>query len=143
MDECPNCGNKTEKPKNFCSKCAYEFENKENKSFNKNIPILLILFFVIVLIMAIFIIPNSSFNLNSSLNTNDTDDITNKDYSINKTSTENANSNTKYVASIKREKFHLESCEWAKKIDNSNKITYNSRELAIKSGKTPCDVCNP
>ena len=52
-------------------------------------------------------------------------------------------SGTVYWASVKTDKFHKPSCEWAQKISDDNKIVYNSRQEALNSGKQPCDVCNP
>ncbi len=48
-----------------------------------------------------------------------------------------------YVASKNSNIFHVSDCEWAKKINQKNRIIYNSRDEAIKNQKTPCAICNP
>lgn len=48
-----------------------------------------------------------------------------------------------YVASANSNKFHLSSCQWAKKISDSNKIIFSSRDEAINQGYQPCKVCCP
>ena len=54
-----------------------------------------------------------------------------------------SSSSTVYYASVKTDKFHKPSCEWAQKISSKNLVTYNSRDEAIAAGKSPCEVCNP
>lgn len=48
-----------------------------------------------------------------------------------------------YVASTNSNKFHKSSCQWAKKISDYNKITFNNRNEAINQGYQPCKVCCP
>jgi len=49
----------------------------------------------------------------------------------------------KLVGSKNSDKYHLDTCATAKKIDAANKVTYNTPEEAIKAGCSPCKVCNP
>ena len=49
----------------------------------------------------------------------------------------------KLVASKNSDKYHLDTCATAKKIDAANKITFNTPEEAVKAGYSPCKVCNP
>lgn len=48
-----------------------------------------------------------------------------------------------FVASSNSNKFHKPYCRWAKKIHDSNKISFNSRSEAINQGYEPCKVCQP
>ena len=57
--------------------------------------------------------------------------------------TESTSSGQTYWASANSNKFHYPSCEWAQKISGKNKIVFNSREEAINSGYSPCQVCSP
>ena len=54
----------------------------------------------------------------------------------------NANQ-AKLVVSKNSDKYHLDTCAIAQKIDAANKITFNTPEEAIKAGYSPCKVCNP
>lgn len=75
--------------------------------------------------------------VNNTVNdtTEDTDDAVEED-------TESSSS-VVYYASVKTDKFHKPSCEWAQKISSKNLVTYDSRDDAIAAGKSPCQVCNP
>jgi len=59
------------------------------------------------------------------------------------TSQQPAATTGKYVGSIKSDKYHLPTCEWAEKIKDENRIWFQSEEEAIKAGYKPCSVCNP
>jgi len=48
-----------------------------------------------------------------------------------------------YVASKNSGVFHKPDCRWAQNISEENRISYSSREEAIKAGKRPCKSCNP
>jgi hypothetical protein len=48
-----------------------------------------------------------------------------------------------YVASKNSGVFHKPDCRSAQNISEENRITYNSREEAVKAGKRPCKLCNP
>jgi micrococcal nuclease len=48
-----------------------------------------------------------------------------------------------FVGSAGSGKFHKLSCEWGKKIPNSNRIYFKTREEALKQDYKPCKVCNP
>ena len=49
----------------------------------------------------------------------------------------------KYVASNSSNIFHKPECRWAKNISQTNLVTYNSKDEAVKAGKRPCKTCNP
>ena len=50
---------------------------------------------------------------------------------------------TTYVASSQSNKFHYTSCRAAKRINQSNLITFSSRDEAINAGYSPCGICHP
>jgi len=52
-------------------------------------------------------------------------------------------SDKKFVGSVKSNKYHLPSCEWAQKVSPSNEIWFSSAEEAQAKGYVPCKVCNP
>ncbi|WP_299524042.1 Ada metal-binding domain-containing protein [uncultured Methanobrevibacter sp.] len=62
--------------------------------------------------------------------------------SIHKDTTQTDNDQT-YVASANSDKFHTPGCKWAKKINEENKITFNSKQEAESNGYKPCNVCHP
>jgi methylphosphotriester-DNA--protein-cysteine methyltransferase len=49
----------------------------------------------------------------------------------------------KIVGSKIRDKYHLSTCEWAKKIWKENLIVFKSIEAADSAGYKPCKVCKP
>ncbi|MBP2652587.1 MAG: nuclease [Firmicutes bacterium] len=59
------------------------------------------------------------------------------------TTTPTQSSQAAYVASSTSAKFHRPDCQWAHKISAGNKITFSTREEAIKKGYEPCKVCRP
>ena len=58
-------------------------------------------------------------------------------------SSSSSSSGQTYWASANSDKFHYPSCEWAQKISGRNKIVFHSRDEAISSGYSPCQVCGP
>ncbi|VVB73091.1 Metal binding domain of Ada [uncultured archaeon] len=48
-----------------------------------------------------------------------------------------------FVGSIKSNKYHYPSCQWAEKIKPENKIWFSSSADARAQGYSPCKVCNP
>ena len=48
-----------------------------------------------------------------------------------------------YVGSANSDKFHDPSCSHAKRIKEGNRVTFSSREDALNSGYSPCNVCHP
>ncbi len=40
-------------------------------------------------------------------------------------------------------KFHYTSCQWARKMKDTNRIYFTARQDALKAGYVPCKVCNP
>ena len=48
-----------------------------------------------------------------------------------------------FVGSIKSNKYHYPSCQWAKKIKPENEIWFASSADARAHGYVPCGVCNP
>jgi len=49
----------------------------------------------------------------------------------------------KYVASARSKVFHNSDCEWAKRIAPENLVVFDSREVALASGRRPCKICAP
>ena len=49
----------------------------------------------------------------------------------------------KYVGSAKSNKYHYPSCEWAKKINPGNLVTFESAKQALEAGYVPRKVCRP
>ena len=66
-----------------------------------------------------------------------------KDKPVEPKTTETTSSGQTYWASANSNKFHYPSCEWAQKISGKNKIVFHSREEALNSGYSPCQVCGP
>ena len=48
-----------------------------------------------------------------------------------------------YVGNINSEKFHRASCRSVKRMNESNKVFFGSREEAISRGYVPCKSCRP
>ncbi|MGE5582361.1 MAG: thermonuclease family protein [Bacillota bacterium] len=48
-----------------------------------------------------------------------------------------------YLGSAKGSTYHYQTCKWAQKIKPGNKIWFNSKDEAEKSGYKPCKACNP
>lgn len=48
-----------------------------------------------------------------------------------------------FVGSIKSDKYHYPSCQWAEKIKPSNEIWFSSSQDARAQGYVPCKVCSP
>ena len=40
-------------------------------------------------------------------------------------------------------KFHYQGCQWERKMNESNRIYFSSRQEAIDRGMAPCKVCHP
>lgn len=58
-------------------------------------------------------------------------------------SSSSSSSGQTYWASSNSGKFHYPSCEWGQKISGKNKVVFHSRDEAISSGYSPCQVCGP
>lgn len=52
-------------------------------------------------------------------------------------------SQEKYVGSKNSDKYHITSCQWAKRINPDNLVSFDSPEAARKEGYIPCKVCKP
>ncbi|HSP86901.1 MAG TPA: Ada metal-binding domain-containing protein [Ignavibacteriaceae bacterium] len=50
---------------------------------------------------------------------------------------------TKFVGSIKSDKYHYTWCRWAQKIKESNLVTFDSVKEATDAGYIACKVCKP
>ena len=50
---------------------------------------------------------------------------------------------TKFVGSVKSDKYHYPSCQWAKRISPDNEIWFSSATEAKTKGYVPCKVCKP
>jgi len=48
-----------------------------------------------------------------------------------------------FVGSIKSNKYHYPSCQWAEKIKPENEIWFSSSQDARNHGYIPCKVCSP
>ncbi len=48
-----------------------------------------------------------------------------------------------FVGSIKSNKYHYPSCQWAEKIKPENEIWFSSSQDARNQGYVPCKVCSP
>jgi hypothetical protein len=48
-----------------------------------------------------------------------------------------------FVASKSSSVFHRADCRWARNIAAKNRVTYATREEAIRAGKRPCKTCKP
>lgn len=48
-----------------------------------------------------------------------------------------------YIGNKSSKKFHYPWCTSVAEMKESNKVTLRSREEAIRSGYTPCKICNP
>jgi len=49
----------------------------------------------------------------------------------------------KYIGNIKSKKFHQLNCRSVRKLKTKNRIYFRSKEEAEKQGYTPCKVCKP
>lgn len=58
-------------------------------------------------------------------------------------SSSSSSSSMTFVASVNSDKFHYPSCSAAKRIKDSNKIYFSSRDEAISRGYSPCGICTP
>jgi hypothetical protein len=54
-----------------------------------------------------------------------------------------ASSSAAYVGNSNTHKFHLASCRYVSKMNDANKVYFNTRDEAIAAGYTPCKVCSP
>jgi hypothetical protein len=70
------------------------------------------------------------------------DSSSSKSSSSSSSSTKDHSGST-YVGSSKSDKFHNPSCSAAKRIKNSNLVSFSSRENAVNSGYKPCGICHP
>ena len=48
-----------------------------------------------------------------------------------------------YHGSSKSDKYHLTSCQWAKKISSDNLVVFTTKSDATAKGYQPCKVCKP
>ncbi len=55
----------------------------------------------------------------------------------------NQNTEYQFVARKDAEPFHFLWCKWAKKIPESKRVYYKTREEALKALHRPCHVCKP
>ena len=46
-----------------------------------------------------------------------------------------------FVGNMRTHKFHVDNCRTIKKMNADNRITFETRKQAIKSGYVPCKVC--
>ncbi len=48
-----------------------------------------------------------------------------------------------YIGNSRTGKFHQDTCRWVYKMNESNKVYFESRSAAVQSGYVPCKVCRP
>ncbi len=48
-----------------------------------------------------------------------------------------------YIGNLKSYKFHYQGCQWERKMWESNRVYFGSRDEAINYGMVPCKVCRP
>lgn len=48
-----------------------------------------------------------------------------------------------YWASKNSDKYHYPSCQWAKRVKQSNLVIFKTPEEAKEAGYVPCKVCRP
>lgn len=48
-----------------------------------------------------------------------------------------------YVGNSNSRKFHFANCSTLKKMNPKNRVSFNSRDEAIKAGYVPCKRCKP
>lgn len=58
-------------------------------------------------------------------------------------STSTAKASYLYVGSSNSDKYHIPSCEWAKKIKYGNLVKFTSKQDAENKGYEACKVCKP
>ena len=78
-----------------------------------------------------------------SSSSSDDDSSSSSSSSYSSSSSSSSSSGVTYVGSVNSDKFHYPSCSHAKRIKDSNKITFSSRDNAIAAGYSPCGVCKP
>jgi hypothetical protein len=49
----------------------------------------------------------------------------------------------KYVGSVKSNKCHYPTCQWALKIKPENLVTFKTAKEAAEAGYVPCTLCKP
>lgn len=103
-----------------------QVNNKESKNY---IPYIIAIFIVIIACFGIFAYTTFDSGDNNIVS--------------NQFSTQSNDIANPYWASADSDRFHLSSCKWAKKISDSNLITYPDRDAAIADGRIPCGECNP
>ncbi|WP_461461275.1 zinc-ribbon domain-containing protein [Methanobrevibacter sp.] len=149
MKECPQCGKSVNDSDKRCSQCGQKLDNNKNlKLIIGILAVVVVLGIVGAFVGGVFnngetngVVDHSASQVSTPVN-NSTNHI---NHSSQSSIDENGSSSndTVYWASTRSDKFHKPSCEWAQKIDENNKIVYDSREEAISDGKRPCYVCNP
>ena len=139
MDNCPKCGANVAESDKCCSKCGQTLESAKSSNTSSKLMIGVVVAIIIIAIVAVFASGILSSNDAQSAPISSSNDAK----VVNPTNSDDSSSDSVFWASSKTDKFHKPTCEWAQKIDDSNKIVYDSREKAIADGKNPCSVCNP
>ncbi len=49
----------------------------------------------------------------------------------------------KYIGNINTKKFHVSGCRAEQRMNDSNRVPFESRDAAINEGYIPCGICNP
>lgn len=48
-----------------------------------------------------------------------------------------------FVGNMRTHKFHVDDCRTVKRMNEANKVQFQTRKQAVKSGYVPCKVCRP
>lgn len=111
-----------------------------NYTMDKKIAMVLILF----LIVGVVAVSGCTSSDNSTTPANTT--MSNASTSTENTTVTNASTtstNTTYIGNSNTHKFHLAGCSEVSKMNDANKVYFNTRQEAINAGYTPCQKCNP
>ena len=139
MDKCPECGASVYESDKCCSKCGANLVSAKSSNSSSKLIMGVVALIIIIAIVGVFASGILSSNDSQSAPVSSSNDAK----VVNPTNSDDSSSGSVYWASSKTDKFHKPTCEWAQKIDDSNKIVYDSRDKAIADGKIPCNVCNP
>ena len=48
-----------------------------------------------------------------------------------------------YIGNRNSNKFHIQGCQWERKMNEANRIYFKSKVAAVKAGYVGCKVCKP
>ena len=108
---------------------------------DKKIVMILILFLIVGVVAVSGCI--SSDNTTTLANNTTMNNASTSNENTAATNTSSASMNTTYIGNSDTHKFHLASCTYVSKMNDANKVYFNTRQEAITAGYTPCKKCNP